>query len=97
MAYQIESILVEMDKEIFQKCKNVTGVIYRPPSTDLLTFNDAMSLMLSELTQENKYRYVMGDYNINLLNYETHQHTTYFVDQLPANPFFFVNQQTNKS
>ena len=28
--------------------------------------------MPSELTQENEYCYIMGDYNINILNYETH-------------------------
>ena len=81
-----ESIFVEIDKDIFQMGKNIIlGVIYRPTSTDLPSFNDALSLMLSELTQQNKYCYIMGDYNINLLNHETHQHTTNFVDQLLEN------------
>ena len=45
--------------------------------------------------QENKYCYIMGDFNINLLNYETHQHTTDFVDQLHANSFVcLINKPT---
>ena len=72
-----ESVFIEIDKDIFQRGKNIIiGVIYRPPGTDLPTFNDSMSLMLSGLIRENKYCYLMGDYNINLLNYENHQHTS---------------------
>ena len=51
--------------------------------------------MLSELTQENKYCYIMGDININLLNYDTHQHTTNFVDLIHANSFVsLINKPT---
>ena len=37
----------------------------------------------------------MGYYNINLLNYETHQHTKDFIDQLHANSFVsLINKPT---
>ena len=91
-----ESIFIEIDKDIFQRGKNIIiGVIYRPPGTDLPTFNDSMSLMLSGLIRENKYSYLMGDYNINLLHYENHQHTSDFIDQLHSNSFIsLINKPT---
>ena len=37
----------------------------------------------------------MGDYNINLLNYDKHQDTTDFVDMLHANSFIsLINRPT---
>ena len=37
----------------------------------------------------------MGDYNINLLNYENHQHTSDFIDQLHSNSFIsLINKPT---
>ena len=45
--------------------------------------------------QKNKHCYIMGDYNINLLNYENHQLTAEFVDQLHSNSFVsLVNKPT---
>ena len=56
-----ENIFIEIDKDIFQRGINIIiGVIYRPPGTDLPTFNDSMSLMLSGLIRENEYCYFMG-------------------------------------
>ena len=51
--------------------------------------------MLSGLIRENKYCYLMGDYNINLLNYENHQHTSGFIDQLHSNSLIsLINKPT---
>ena len=37
----------------------------------------------------------MGDYNINILNYDKHTETTFFVDMLHANPFVsLINRPT---
>ena len=53
--------------------------------------------MLSGMIRENKYCYLMGDYNINLLNYENHQHTSDLIDQLHSNSFiFFINKPTRE-
>ena len=41
---------------------------------------------------KNKHCYIMGDYNINLLNYENHQPTAEFIDQLHSNS---LNKQTH--
>ena len=97
-----ESIFVEIDKDLFHKNRNILiGVIYRPPNTDLKLFNESIKELLDTIGKEHKYCYLMGDYNINLLNYDKHTGTTSFVDMLHANYFVsLINRPTrvtNKS
>ena len=62
-----ECVFIEMDKEIFKRDKNIIiGVMYRPPNSDIDAFYSSISLLLSELMQENKHCYIMGVYYINL-------------------------------
>ena len=50
--------------------KVVTGIIYRPPNADVSLFNDYLDKTLNYLNKSNKLNYLMGDFNINLLNIE---------------------------
>ena len=64
-----ESIFIEINKDLFNKNRNIIiGVIYRPPNTDLKLFNGGINELLDTLKREHKYCYLMGDYDINLLN-----------------------------
>ena len=46
----IESMFIEIDKEILGKNKNVIiGIIYRPPGTDIKNFNDRLEELLTNL------------------------------------------------
>ena len=47
-----------------------------------------MSKLLSLLQQTNKVVYIMGDYNINLLNVHTHIPTADFTDMMYSYSFF---------
>ena len=47
----------------------IVGVIYRPPNGDLKIFNQDFELLLSKLPDKNCY--ILGDYNINLLDIKT--------------------------
>ena len=68
--------------------KNVLiGVIYRPPNTDINTFNDQFATLMENIKQEEKICYLMGDYNINLLNIESHGPTSVFNDIMYSNGF----------
>ena len=91
-----ESVFIEIDKDAFSKNKNVIiGVIYRPPGTDLEIFNEHISILLNKLKNEYKFCYLMGDYNVNLLNYGKHRETTDFVDALHSNSFVsLINRPT---
>ena len=47
----------------------VIGVVYRPPSGEIEEFNKEIELILSKLPSKNSY--ILGDYNINMLNLNT--------------------------
>ena len=80
--------LWRLKKNISIKNRNlVVGVIYRPPGTDMKLFNEDINSLLNLLKNENKLCYLMGDYNINLLNYGKHSDTTEFVDILHGHSF----------
>ena len=58
-------------ESLFIKITNLTdpltvGVVYRPPSGDVIKFNKEMEFLISKLPDENTY--VLGDYNIDLLD-----------------------------
>ena len=91
-----ESVFIEIDKDVFNKEKNIIiGVIYRPPGTDLENFFECISMILIKLKNEYKTCYLMGDYNVNLLNYSKHRETTEFVDILHSNSFVsLINRPT---
>ena len=77
----IESIFIEMDGKSIGKERNViVGVIYRPPNTDISVFNEHLTTLLSAVKLENKLCYCMGDYNINIMNSESHGDTGKFLD-----------------
>ena len=75
----IESVFVEIDKDQIGSSKNIViGTIYRPPGHDTNNYNLEINKILDKLHKENKIIYIMGDYNINLLNSDTHSPTGHF-------------------
>ena len=77
----IECLFIEIDKSFIGKNQDViVGVLYRPPDTDIATFNEYLQSILHKTRAEKKQLYLLGDFNINLLNAETHNHTHEFMD-----------------
>ena len=75
----IESIFIEIDKDQIEKNKYVIiRVVYRPPNSDIYSFNDYMSDILTKITCERKYVSCLGDNSTSLLNYDTHGPTQEF-------------------
>ena len=67
--------------EYFDKEKNIImGVIYQPLGTEMQIFNENMCSLLNVLKCENKYCYLMCDYNVSLLNYGKHTEISGFVN-----------------
>ena len=82
----IESVFIEIDKDQVGKDRNViVGVIYRPPDTDINTFNDYLSQLLSKVKIERKFIACLGNFNISLLNIESHGPTQDFADVMYSN------------
>ena len=78
-----ETVFVEIDKSNVGKSSNIiVGVIYRPPDTNINVFTELLETIMSKIKTENKVCYLLGDYNINLLNAENHPPTQEFVDTM---------------
>ena len=68
----IESIFIEVQSN--RSKPFIVGIIYRPntfPLTDLDRFISELLEVQSKIASENKIAYLMGDYNMNLLKFNT--------------------------
>ena len=55
---------------------------------DLTDFNsNYLNKLLENISKEQKYVFLLGDFNVNLLNYNEHNQTNEFLDSLASNSF----------
>ena len=83
----LESIFIEIMHIPFNHMKPIIGVIYRPPNTNLTDFLNKLQLILSKLKKEKKPCYLMGDFNLNIINSNQHEGTNQFLDLLYSHSF----------
>ena len=82
----IESLFVEIT---VPHGKNIiVGCVYRPPNQNTALFQDKLNDILSYISKDNKQCYVMGDFNLDLLQYNHHTPTQEFIDALFSFAFF---------
>ena len=65
----------------------ICGAIYRHANSNLETFMNSLNYVLDKINRENKYCIIMEDFNINLLNSESHPATDEFLSNLGT--YFF--------
>ena len=65
----------------------VCGIIYRHPKGNIETFLAYLYDVIESVHNENKLCILMGDFNINLLNFESHPTTEQFLNS-PGTYFF---------
>ena len=71
-----------------KKSNILVGVIYRHPSMDLADFNcNYLNKLLENISKEQKSIFLLGDFNVNLLNYNEHNPTNEVLDSLASNSF----------
>ena len=76
----IESLFVEIT---VPHGKNIiVGCVYRPPNQNTALFLDKLNDILSHISKDNKQCYVMGDFNLDLFQYNHHTPTQEFIDTL---------------
>ena len=76
-------------KLIGQKKKNIiVGIIYRPPDSKLNEFLSDLDLVRGKISTKNKLVFLMGDWNLNLINHHCHKVTSDFLDLLYSRMFF---------
>ena len=71
----------------------ITSVVYRPPNSNIVDFNNTMHSILEKTTQYPCY--IMGDFNLDLLKHDKHPPTEKFLDIMYANSFILmINRPT---
>ena len=81
---ELESTFIEIVNR--KKSNILVGVIYRHPSMDLADFDcNYLNKLLQNICKEQKSVFLLGDFNVNLLNYNEHNQTNEFLDSLASN------------
>ena len=63
-----ESIFIEVYKALFSTNRNtIIGEIYKPPTSNLKTFNIELERLVVKIKKERKYIFIMGDFNTNTI------------------------------
>ena len=85
MPGKLESIFIEVVCP--KSCNIIAGCIYKHPSLQVDNFtNDIILTLLEKLNKENSKKiFLHGDFNIDLLQYETFEPVNNFVDTLSSN------------
>ena len=87
MIFLIKTTFIETAKQ--KKGNIIVRVIYRHPSMDLTDFNcNYLNKLLENISKEQKSIFLLGDFNVNLLNYNEHNQTNDFLDSLASSNSF---------
>ena len=91
---QLESVFVEIIHPLEKN--TLVGCLYRHPCMTINEFNNNyLNTLLERLSYENKNIILMGDFNINLLNYDCSPDISFFLDNMCSNALFpFITQPT---
>ena len=63
------------------------GVIYRHPNGNISEFMEYLNFALDKTNRENKPCVIMGDFNLDLLKYDSHPETDNFLNAMLSNCF----------
>ena len=91
---ELESTFIEIMNP--KKSNIIVGTIYKHPSMDLTDFNsNYVNSLLEKISKEQKSVFLLGDFNINLMNYNVHNPTNEFLDSLASKSFLpYILQPT---
>ena len=92
----IETVLIEIDKYSTSLGKAIQILaVYRPPGSDIKCFNDTIDQILNSLKPNKSPCYVIGDFNINLFNSDTHALSGEFLNIMFSSGLFpVINKPT---
>ena len=87
-AKELESIFIEIINKNRKNC--IIGCIYKHPKMSIQDFNNILMPTLEKISNENKDAYLIGDFNINLINYNSHNPVYQFLDGICSKSFLFT-------
>ena len=80
-----------------KKSKIIVRVIYRHPSMVLTDFNCSyLNKLLEDISKEQKSIFLLGDFNVNQLNYNEHNQRNGFLDSLASSSFILLILQRTR-
>ena len=89
-SFELESIFIEICNR--KKSNIIIGSIYKHPNMNINEFNfEYLSEFLDKLSKDNKSAFLLGDLNINFLNYHIHLPTNEFLDSISSHYFLSNN------
>jgi hypothetical protein len=77
---ELEMLWAEIDYLPTVQNKSIVGVIYKAPGCQAIKINTKLQEIIDIANREGKTVFHTGDYNLNLINSETHTHTAEFLD-----------------
>ena len=85
----VEIFEVQKNEILNKKQKDmITGCVYKHPKHEVSDFtNNFITPLLDKLSHENKDIMIMGDFNINLINYNDDKNTGNFLDTMFSHSF----------
>ena len=87
----INYVFVEVDKDTTGTKRNlIICCIYRPPWADLSEYNSCMTNTLALLQSENKYIFLLGDYNVDIAPGATHNLASEEFKNILSSEHFFA-------
>ena len=94
--HELESTFIEIVN--LRKSNIIVGAIYRHPSMDLVDFNcNYLNKLLENTSKEQKSIFLLGDFNVNLLNYNEQNQTNKFLDSIASNSFISLILQPTRT
>ena len=89
----LETFVIEIDSA---KDKNViVNLIYRPRNRSIKTFHECLKLFLDRTTISNKNTVLIGDFNLNLLDFYHSHSVKICLNELFKNSLTLINKGTH--
>ena len=82
MSFELESTFIQICNS--KKINVITGSTYKHPNMNINEFNDEL---LDKLSKENKTVFLLGDFNIKLLNHVINSPAYEFLESLSSHYF----------
>ena len=72
--------------------------MYRPPNTDVEIFNNAFAKVVHQIKSEHKSVFILGDFNVNLLEIDDHIPSSEFLELMYSNSLLpLITKPTRKT
>ena len=85
--WKVEIVCDEIPGKLFNTKPIIVAKMYRPPNTSVNDFITCMDQFLSCISSEGKLSYIMGDYNVNLINVNQHKLTSDLISNMFSHSF----------